>query len=92
MTVREVLINARAKVAAGWCQGFDQVGDCYCAYGALDKSCPETPEGDVLMQDVCCSLRRANNLQSIFGFNDTPGRTQAEVLALFDRAIEECGE
>lgn len=91
------LTEARRKVARGWSQGAfarSQAGEpvailapeacCFCAYGALYAVAERRGYtawqalGDVL------GMRK---IDSILTWNDAPGRTQADVLALYDRAI-----
>lgn len=85
----EILRDARALVAKGWCQGayrrtIDGV-ECFCAVGAMDKA----SDGREL------AFRRASEvLESVIvpdfitTWNDADGQTQDEVVAGFDRAIE----
>lgn len=89
-----VLRRGWERIAKGWCQGADALSAAgrisplsakavkWSASGAIEGPDPFAAR-DVLMGITGCSLR---------AWNDTPGRTQAEVLALFDRAIAECEE
>lgn len=57
---------------------------CWCAVGAIDKSCQGEPRlwrkaADFLGDAVGCAIPK---------WNDAPERTHAEVLAAFDKAIE----
>lgn len=94
MTVKEVLIAARAKIAdpANWTQGMlarDASGipvevcssraACWCAVGAVAESAPYE-----LTNTTVEFLNKAAGMQ-IETFNDT--HTHAEVLAKFDEAI-----
>jgi len=97
MTTLEVLRGARAKIAQGWCQGAsarDADGQltgvtqpdacCWCAIGAVYAAAPLEPDsGDAAFE----YLARVTPGHLIGTWNDDPSRTQAEVLALFDRAI-----
>lgn len=93
-TTRDMLIEARALVEKGWCQGYqakDETGACvshesakarsFCAYGACWRA-----EGTV-SGPASMALRRAFGSLGVGTWNDAPDRTQADVLALFDRAI-----
>lgn len=84
-----LLRDARAKIARGWCQNVTTMRRgrqvSYCMLGAMGY-------------DECFFLARARaekllgpfvpaEQQPITVFNDDPSRTQAEVVAVFDRAI-----
>lgn len=67
---------------------------CWCAYGAIDAATPREGLGYAefyrVRSDAMLILRDAIGLPGtnrIADWNDAPGRTQAEVLAAFDRAI-----
>ncbi len=96
-TVKDVLIAARAKIEQGWTQGAsardalsnavafdDQNATCWCMVGALFAA---EPIDDMLRVDARLSLRIHPARVGISRFNDTPGRTKEEVLAVFDKAI-----
>lgn len=92
-TVR-ALMDARARVAAGWCQdrGRDAGGKT-CAGIALANARAGTEAWTLFERsiDPPSSPRQTHDLRDhtfIVKWNDAPGRTQAEVLAAFDRAIE----
>lgn len=93
----DILIGAREHIARGWTQGAmardaeglecgvrEAVATCFCALGAIFAAAgshnePALPAADRL---------RAELRDDITRWNDAPGRTQAEVLAVFDRVIE----
>lgn len=91
----DILTEARGYVAKGWTQGTLAKSNenrkvsfhspravCWCALGALRLAGGYYEEG----QDA---LERLLPYETeLFTWNDAPGRTQAEVLALFDKAIE----
>lgn len=96
--VADKLREARKLIERGWCQdayALDANGDeirendpsavCWCASGALlvDLNHP-----DPIVHRARMMFRRAIKNDFIPGWNDRPGRTQAEVLAAFDKAIE----
>lgn len=88
MTKREFvkrLRKARALVVRGWWQGAwsnfaerpDGNPDCFCAWGALAEAglrdyVTEYPDGETV---------------GLVTWNDRPGRTKAEVVAMFDNSI-----
>lgn len=97
--VLDLLRRARERVAisGGWCQGvaYGIAGsNCLLAalqvereygfdlYPVIDLIVAEMPESWKLLADF--GARRA---ALIVNYNDVPGRTQAEIVALFDRAI-----
>lgn len=99
MTTSEVLRTARAKIEkpenwtqGAWARDADQhdmmpqmAGACsFCAMGAVQFITGESEAFYVSMQALKRSLETAH--VSVLAFNDT--HTHAEVLALFDRAIE----
>lgn len=86
------LTEARALIEQGWCQGdYYEDSDCgtkYCAVGAIRAAAEDQSYfycldylGQVLGM-ITASLCNVPN------WNDAPGRTQQEVLALYDRAID----
>jgi hypothetical protein len=100
-TTKEILTEARELIAKGWTQGnaarradgkdallSDPDATCFCSFGAVvlaSRGCETSGE-------ALTALRRSisgNNGRSIVDWNDDPSRTQAEVLAAFDKAIAE---
>lgn len=88
MTVRDTLVAARTLIAEGWTQGeYWTVIDgckCYCPIGALTFASDGYPAAFTAAWQL---LSRAINDKFLVRWNDRPERTQAEVLAAFDRAI-----
>lgn len=94
MTTKEILIAAKAKVEAGWCQGayarddrgYSTIGDqsdavSWCMSGALGAvSGWQTFKAE---QAIRPYLGNDNLVQ----WNDRIRRTKAEVIAVFDQAI-----
>lgn len=90
-------INAMARDAAGIEVDEDsETAVCWCANGALALATPPGPcgrTGDefyVPFKAAQDSLKRAIGIAeraSLAEWNDRPGRTQADVLAAFDKAI-----
>ncbi len=56
---------------------------CFCAYGAMWAV--GVPASDITPEELL--LEQAIDGEMIAAWNDTTGRTQAEVVAAFDRAI-----
>jgi len=88
MTQKEMLLQARAKIEAGWCQyneakdengspvaSFSAEAVSFCILGAA--------HGEALPPLGLPEWVRV----SLADYNDAKGRTQAEVLSLFDEAI-----
>lgn len=99
-TYLQILQEARALIAAGWCQGpfhtVTDTGDCYCACGAIERSFGVAldhlgghpkPEGYWLLRDLLETLAEERGFSGIIWFNEAEGRTKEEVLALYDEAI-----
>lgn len=91
MSAVTVLTDARALIEQGWTQGVLRVRTsgpvCYCALGAIDEASSVSVEGSGQYNAA------KNILMSVIDgpipvWNDDDDRTQAEVLAAFDRAIE----
>ncbi len=83
-------VRKDAKAAAdyirehGWCQGtFVNKNGCVCAGGAINRACIRDSH---LLYDAFDSEIGTTNT---FGWNDTPGRTKEEVLAVFDKIASE---
>lgn len=91
MTAREILIDARDRIANGWCQRvslcFRNGRSYYCASGAIQAGRDATLGQ---LQIAANALRAAINDASIVAWNDTTGRTRKEVLDAFDVAIVAC--
>jgi hypothetical protein len=90
MTTLDVLIAARAEVEKGWCKYTLERGTGeVCAIGALRRV---KAKGEVLGSGVVQALTEAlprpfRASVEIANFNDLSTTTKADVLALFDRAI-----
>ena len=96
----QVLQAARALVALGWTQGpylrrQPHGPDCYCAVGAVAQASgadmaacafPEFHRGAFAALNA--AARQLAGQHSALEYNETPGRTQADVLRLFDVALE----
>jgi len=94
--VIDALVRARGLVERGWCQGLhatdsdgrpvfwrDHRAERYCAIGAIYT----TPDPRVRMRCVVHLRKAIGGEGDVSGWNDAPERTQADVLALYDRAI-----
>ena|SRR5208283_3828420 len=85
------LVLGRGRVAKGWlqCQHYEKRGgtELHCAdhaiYSADSGYFVYVP--DAVYPEAALWLTKAQ--PGYQHFNDTPGRTQAEVVAMFDRAI-----
>jgi hypothetical protein len=75
--VTQALIAGRRRIEEGWCQGAMRTREGVCAVGAISYN-PKAVE--VL-------YRAFGGRSSIPRWNDTPGRSREDVLALYDRAI-----
>lgn len=103
MTVSQILQEARAQIAAGWCQGTQKVLSLnsaneithqrYCLWGALVASSADRDEKMRAADVIAAHLPNVYNGSSpgpaIWSYNDALGRTQAEVLSLLDAALTE---
>lgn len=100
MSPTEILTAAREKIATpdAWCKDdYSRDGKRFCAVGAIQSAA-----GCLTFRRTIEFHRATNALASAIGgsesdtneghiliWNDAPERTHAEVLAAFDRAIEE---
>ncbi len=99
MTPKEVLIRGKERLERGWCQGAsarDASGNksdpespnaaSFCVFGAMHER-----EGPYASDRARELIRRVLGAKlgdgAIAIYNDTPGRTKEEVLALVDKAI-----
>lgn len=96
MTTLQLLRKARALVERGWIQHHSYEGEamqptsvCLVAatsFAAWDQRwLPENIEAETVADEL---IATAIGTDDAVGWNDTEGRTQAEVLAAIDRAIE----
>lgn len=98
-TALDVLRRARERVAKGWCRrayARDSAGaECdwdspavasVCLSRALGAPCDEHTSAAV---NSAFDIVAAEAVSYVHRWNDAPGRTQAEVLALLDRVIAE---
>lgn len=80
MTTLEILRRGRERVAKGWCpDGPGNERTTWCVATAVEY------HGGAY--DVFASVLGYDHRIMMTPWNDAPGRTQAEVVALFDRAI-----
>lgn len=94
-SMSQQLQEARALIAQGWCQGQMRTvhpdgSQSYCLVGAAFAATPNRIERWALYRLL------AQHLPDGFGrfgdvacFNDSPSTTQADALAVFDRALTE---
>jgi hypothetical protein len=88
---RAIIRRAADLVEQGWCQGanFKVVDEkpCYCAFQALNEASTRILGIDPIHY-VYRHLDSVGEGNSIVDYNDAPGRTQAEVVAML-RAVAE---
>ena len=95
-----LLRKARALVAAGWCQHHPNQGRQVCimtalhitVWGTHPVNYWEAHRRQMELAERMHTLLPAEWSEApLYSWNDAPGRTKREVLALFDRAIEAAG-
>lgn len=88
MNTLELLITARERVANAWIQGvgWDKDSGSMCAAYAIKFNRPN----DCNPAGAYSYLRRVIGTDLMLDWNDKPGRTQQEVVAAFDKAIDLC--
>lgn len=97
-TTKQIMERARELVEAGWCQGkYEEIveGETrYCLLGAIKRATHEIEDHSrrtltVQQLEVCRIVKELlPRLCEIFIWNDHPGRTQAEVVALLRQAAD----
>ena len=100
MKTKEILRGARERIARGWCQGafarnahgaktYATSADAvsWSAYGAIAAA---EPDPDERLGAVVWFFSAAPDAMSMFDWNNCEDRTQDDVLAVFDKAIERC--
>ena len=94
---RQILKQARELIKAGWCQMKYEHHGCYCMVGAVqmatfgETGIDESEVDDIFYEASLEHLREVlsvQNLAQICDWNDLGARTQDEVIAAFDKAIE----
>lgn len=99
MNTYQILVKARELVKKGWGQASLQQGTKYCALGATAKAAGVLEDGyselfkleAVHVLASCVPLYRRmynNDVRVVYNFNDHRSRTQEDIIALFNRAIE----
>lgn len=92
MKLNEYLMQARSLIADGWVQQCSRIEIApgkfvYCMIGAVIEASHAMDYGSTL-ETLRAALSKTTGWgPSLTEFNDAPGRTQAEVLAIFDHAI-----
>ena len=103
MTTLEILQIGRDRVARGWVQNTnatDAVGHCvdaddpsavaWCLIGAIDPPIVSVDwQAYAPYAALWEALEQAFRSGPLSNYNDLPTTTQADIVALFDRAIEE---
>lgn len=100
MSVKNILIHARDLISKGWTQqtmarndlGYpvschDPYATCYCLSGALLKSCCSFDEKYNTYAYIEDILKNVID-DTIMSWNDTPFRTQQEVVDALNKAID----
>lgn len=66
---------------------------CFCIAGAVGEATATSYGSSAVMEELVKYMPAPSMSvgQSVYDWNDEPGRTQAEVLALFDKAISGVG-
>jgi hypothetical protein len=85
------LLDARARIANGWCKGVfltrfsGGVHVSYCALGAIGytSGCSRNTK-----EEAWLTTALPVGASSVPDYNDSLKTTHADILALFDRAIE----
>jgi hypothetical protein len=92
LTVKEILIRARKKIAnpANWCQRKYHNGrGAHCAIGAI-QTVTKSDDGFFKARNALTAAIEALNYNtgSVVAFNDSSSRIHADVLEVYDLAIK----
>jgi hypothetical protein len=98
-TIANVLKGGRKRILEGWCQGESALNAkdnvtcvnsrdavAWCLEGGIEAAAPTT-DAWLTAELALCDALGADDISMLSIWNDKPGRTQAEVVALFDKAI-----
>lgn len=90
--VRAALERTKALIKRGWCQKQPADGDKRCLAGALAQATTAVESGRLSYQVWADSLTALISVlpepyETLVLFNDHPTTTQADVVALIDRAL-----
>ena len=81
----QALLIARDMIERGWCQGrYQDEADNVCLAGAINAAAAKISIWTI-------PIYLLFDESSLFVWNDAPGRTKEEVLALIDGALERVG-
>ena len=90
--VIQALWRGRKNLEQGWCQGAAITRDGVCMTAAVHAALQDVPDYVTYKKAYMLLLRAVKETGFSAGglaeFNDTPGRTKDEVLAVYDRAVE----
>ncbi len=89
--VTQRLIRGRERIANGWCQASYGADGRYCMHGAIGGDF-QLGEYEAARERLAAALppEAQGGAVPAMVWNDEPGRTVEEVLAVFDRAIAAC--
>lgn len=97
MIARQILVNARKLIEAGWIKGADvqwnqDHTNSYCLDGAISESAHSARVRAEKAAPAAAAAARMALINvidgSIVNYNDAPERTKEEVLRTIDKAIE----
>ena len=90
--VQAALVRTKAMIERGWCQGRNEDGDRRCLAGALAHATTSVsgPRQSWQVWSEALTALKAHlpkGCEDLVVFNDHPDITQADVLALIDKAL-----
>lgn len=85
LPVIELLAEGRRKIEKGWCQHVARSRLGVCMMVSIESQDPARHDAAILA--LTSALRGTGYKRDIIEFNDAPGRTKEEVLAIFDAAL-----
>lgn len=91
MTLRDDLIATKALIDTPdkWCKGsFNGQNATHCAVGALDAIPPYPGRRSVALSHIRSALPEQFKGRALMDYNDDPATTYADIMALFQRAID----
>lgn len=94
--VRSVLLRTKELIDRGWCQDHFEIEvggkTCLCLASALSQAAKDLDASPVFqdaVDKICDRLNHFPSLACLLDFNDTPGRTKEEVIALLESVLKQ---
>src|ERR1051325_10189007 len=88
LPLTRILLDGRAQIERGWVQHYTHTRSGVCLIGSLHDA-PDSSSSLAAQMFLLAAVKETGFAkESLPLFNDAPGRTKEEILAVYDRAIE----